>query len=183
VRKPRYLRHKLAVRLMAGVGGLLATAKLVYAPLGTGATGELSSVSISGLAASDDGSKLVAASLIWASSSQAGGQSPYRASVYLSSDAGTTWKPANAPTNYRQAVASSADGTKLVAASGPSWVVPEFIVSPGRIFTSTDAGATWITTRAPTNTWASVASSADGTKLVAAATTYGGDARTLPLDP
>jgi hypothetical protein len=52
-------------------------------------------------------------------------------------------------------VASSADGTKLVAA-----------VQNGQIYTSTDSGVTW-TARAGSLPWSSVASSADGTKLVA----------------
>jgi hypothetical protein len=36
------------------------------------------------------------------------------------------------------------------------------------IYTSTDAGGTWAPTLAPTNEWAAVACSADGTQLVAA---------------
>ena len=53
-----------------------------------------------------------------------------------------------------QAIASSADGTKLVAANNRG------------IFTSTDSGATW-TSRATSDSydWQSVTSSADGTKL------------------
>jgi len=53
-------------------------------------------------------------------------------------------------------VASSADGTKLVAVAGFS----------GHIFTSSDSGATWTQTGTPQD-WMSVASSANGTKLVA----------------
>jgi photosystem II stability/assembly factor-like uncharacterized protein len=55
-----------------------------------------------------------------------------------------------------QAVASSVDGTKMVAA-----------VSSGFLYTSTDSGATW-TQRATSQAWHSVASSADGTRLAAA---------------
>jgi photosystem II stability/assembly factor-like uncharacterized protein len=58
-------------------------------------------------------------------------------------------------------VASSADGTKLVAA-----------VIGGYIYTSWDSGATW-TQRGSSQDWQSVASSADGTKLVAVSW-YGG---------
>jgi hypothetical protein len=54
------------------------------------------------------------------------------------------------------AVASSADGTKLVACDGNN----------GQTYTSWDSGATWIP-RNPARNWRSVASSADGTKLVA----------------
>ncbi len=53
-------------------------------------------------------------------------------------------------------IASSADGTKLVA-------VAHF----GQIYTSIDSGATW-TARENSRRWTSVASSADGTKLIAA---------------
>ena len=52
-------------------------------------------------------------------------------------------------------VASSADGTKLVA-----------VVDLGQIYTSPDSGVTW-TAHGITTNWYSVASSADGTKLAA----------------
>jgi hypothetical protein len=93
------------------------------------------------------------------------------------------------------AVASSADGTKLVVLnyqsniytsndSGVNWTPHESnrnwvsvassadgrklvaCVMPGQIFTSIDSGVTW-TPRESTRYWGSVASSADGTKLVA----------------
>ncbi len=53
------------------------------------------------------------------------------------------------------AVASSSDGTKLVA-----------VVNGGFIYTSTDSGASWVG-RESSRAWTAVASSADGTKLVA----------------
>ena len=68
--------------------------------------------------------------------------------------AGGTWTARESGRNWN-AVASSADGTKLVA-----------VVDGGQIFTSTDSGATW-TARENARAWSSVASSADGTKLVA----------------
>ena len=52
-------------------------------------------------------------------------------------------------------VASSSDGTKLVA-----------VVSGGQIYTSTDSGVSW-TARESNRNWTGVASSSDGTKLVA----------------
>jgi hypothetical protein len=55
------------------------------------------------------------------------------------------------------AVASSADGNKLVAADHNSRL----------IYTSTNSGASWIATSAPNANWQAVASSADGSKLVA----------------
>jgi len=54
------------------------------------------------------------------------------------------------------AVASSADGSKVVA-----------VASGGQIYTSTDSGVTWSAHESKRN-WVSVASSGDGSKLVAA---------------
>jgi len=53
-------------------------------------------------------------------------------------------------------VASSADGTRLVAA-----------VNGGLLFTSTDSGNTWIAQNSGSRNWYSAACSADGTKLIA----------------
>jgi hypothetical protein len=59
--------------------------------------------------------------------------------------------------NVWSSVASSADGTRLVATT-----------YPGGIYTSADSGTTWTLTSAPNNLyWTSVASSADGSRLVA----------------
>src|SRR5712691_621733 len=75
-----------------------------------------------------------------------------------------TWTLTSAPIASWKAVASSADGTKLVAA-----------IQGGSICTSTNSGAAWTRTSAPNLGWSSVASSADGTKLVAAVHgSYGG---------
>jgi hypothetical protein len=73
-----------------------------------------------------------------------------------------TWTTNGAPSQYWNAIASSADGTKLVAA-----------VYGGGVYTSTNSGVTWSLTSAPSNglagAWESVASSADGSKLAAVA--------------
>jgi photosystem II stability/assembly factor-like uncharacterized protein len=92
--------------------------------------------------------------------------------IYTSTDSGTNWT-AHESNRIWQAVASSADGTKLVAA-----------VYNGQIYTSTDAGTNWTAGQiAPdfnggnTNiyrAWRAVASSADGTKLVAVENPGGG---------
>jgi hypothetical protein len=67
-----------------------------------------------------------------------------------------TWIQTSAPTEYWQSVASSANGTKLVAAA------------PGApIYTSSDSGATWTASSSPITNWTCVASSSDGTNLVA----------------
>jgi hypothetical protein len=83
--------------------------------------------------------------------------------IYGSTNAGTTWTSWTLPllSNNWSSVASSADGTKLVAAS-----YFEF-GGDGLIYASSNSGAAWAATHAPVNDWTSVASSADGTKLVA----------------
>lgn len=72
-----------------------------------------------------------------------------------------TWTQTSAPTNSWSCVASSADGTKLVAVGSRS------------IFTSTNSGATWISNNVPSKIWNHVASSADGSKLAATSTALG----------
>ena len=67
-----------------------------------------------------------------------------------------TWTQTSAPNTNWYSLASSADGTKLVAE----------VASRG-IYTSTNSGATWTLTSAPSESWQGVASSADGVKLVA----------------
>jgi len=59
-------------------------------------------------------------------------------------------------------VASSSDGTNLVAVSGGD-------DNAGYIYTSADSGVTWVQRTSTKLDWYSVASSSDGTKLVAAA--------------
>ncbi|MBL9130116.1 MAG: tandem-95 repeat protein, partial [Verrucomicrobiaceae bacterium] len=106
--------------------------------------------------------------------------------------AGSQWTARDSVRNWRD-VASSADGTKLVAVaqeglytstdSGATWVQRSSsaffrcassadgtklvaLVYGGNVFTSTNSGVTW-TDRGLTRDWYGVASSADGTKLVA----------------
>jgi Tfp pilus assembly protein FimT len=92
--------------------------------------------------------------------------------IYVSTNSGATWTQASAPTNYYwYAVASSADGSKLVAVAPFDTSVAPFDTSnnlTGRIYTSTNFGMTWASNNAPGFFWSSVASSADGNKLVAA---------------
>ena len=72
------------------------------------------------------------------------------------------WVPANAPSVHWQAVASSADGTTLVAvAYYTNGVVP------GDIYTSTDGGTNWTQTGFVHENWVAVAASMDGTHFVA----------------
>jgi Immunoglobulin I-set domain len=76
---------------------------------------------------------------------------------------GQTWTKTAAHSNNWSAVASSADGAKLVAAA--RWDASGN--NPGLIYTSADSGKTWMRTSAPSNYWVSLACSADGTELAA----------------
>jgi uncharacterized repeat protein (TIGR03803 family) len=109
------------------------------------------------IASSADGSKLVAA----AGDDENG-------PIFTSTNSGADWiQASNAPLARWYSVASSADGTKLAACA-------YFL---GRVYLSTNSGATWTNAGLPAADWNSVASSADGTKLVAldnsADSTYG----------
>ncbi len=85
---------------------------------------------------------------------------------WVSTDFGNTWSSNNVPgATVLSSVAMSADGTKLVVASGQAGS-PQNVNGP--ICISTNSGMTWSQTKAPTNNWVAVASSADGSKLVAA---------------
>ncbi|HEX5221701.1 MAG TPA: sialidase family protein [Verrucomicrobiae bacterium] len=71
------------------------------------------------------------------------------------------WSQTSAPTTNWQSIASSADGTKLIAATGG-------FLSIGPIYLSTNSGVSWIQSSAPVTNWLRVCASADGSKLVAA---------------
>jgi BNR/Asp-box repeat len=82
-----------------------------------------------------------------------------------------SWIQQNEPIRNWWFVASSASGRKLaaVANSNKDIFVPESLSNEGYIYTSADAGVTWTEHReAGSRGWASIASSADGTKLAAA---------------
>src|SRR5271154_643993 len=84
-------------------------------------------------------------------------------SAAINSSFAQTWiQQTNAPSENWVSIASSADGSKLVA------------VANNFICTSTNSGTIWtLQTNAPIVSWCSVASSADGVELVAAVN--GGD--------
>jgi hypothetical protein len=113
-----------------------------------------SSVNPCSIASSSDGSRLVAAF--------EGVAGP---GIYTSTNFGLDWTfQTNAPEWWASwwAVASSADGSHLVAADGD-------------IYTSADFGRNWTRqTNAPVSSWRSIASSSDGSHLAAAALSYGG---------
>jgi pimeloyl-ACP methyl ester carboxylesterase len=101
------------------------------------------------VACSANGLKLVAARFVPASGE--GG-------IYVSTNAGATWAKTSAPTNVAwTSLTSSADGSFLVAAARD------------RIDVSYDSGATWLRTGALATRWTSVAASASGRRLLAAA--------------
>ena len=107
------------------------------------------------VASSSDGTKLVAA--------VDGGY------VYTSADSGVTWtQRASAGELDWCAVASSSDGVTLVATG---YRIGEFVIYGSELWTSTDSGETWTkkTNDSPINYqyWTAVASSSDGTRLVA----------------
>src|SRR6266705_1405471 len=70
-----------------------------------------------------------------------------------------TWTPTTAPASLWASVASSADGTKLVAVASGYYVHN----LSGPIYPSFNSGATWTQTSAPLGPWKGVSSSADGT--------------------
>jgi hypothetical protein len=81
------------------------------------------------------------------------------------------WIRTVAPDTNWIAVASSADGNKLVAAVSTDWLTwwTSQSAVPGQIYVSTNAGATWNPTSAPLTNWLSVCCSADGNTVAAEA--------------
>jgi hypothetical protein len=115
---------------------------------------------IGAVAASADGIRLIGSPV-----------NPYGGgySIYISTNGGFAWTKTAAPLVNWMAVASSADGSKLAAVGvGPNqWGA----IGPGipePIYTSTNSGATWKSNNVSAQLWKSIASSADGSKLVAA---------------
>jgi hypothetical protein len=120
-------------------------------------------------------------------------------SVFSKSPGAKPHTEGSAPNTNWQAVACSADKSKLVAAvkggliyistnAGTAWSpcnVPSTnwqsvacsadgtimiaAVNKGLVYTSMDEGTTWVTNNVPTAPWIGVSASADGSKLVAAA--------------
>jgi photosystem II stability/assembly factor-like uncharacterized protein len=120
------------------------------------------------VASSWDGSKLVAVNNGYGTNDEGHG------SVFLSTDSGVSWKQGNSSWGNWISVASSADGSKLVASE------KEGNQGNPSIHTSTDSGVSWTqqfsiqrSSMQPSysggfsGAWLSVASSANGTRLVA----------------
>jgi hypothetical protein len=133
---------------------------LLYSTTNSGGlwTANAARTDVSFVAASADGTKLVALPWAWGAGSN---------QIFTSADSGATWR-----TNWTQndspiarnwfSVASSADGRVLAAAEGSGNTF-------GHIYTSKDSGATWTANELPLLSWQTVALSADGTKMVATA--------------
>ena len=79
----------------------------------------------------------------------------------LSTSAAQSWTPLTAPSTNIGPIACSADGSKLLLASGHWFFVDDVL------YVSHDSGATWTAADVPTGAWSAVASSADGTVLLA----------------
>jgi hypothetical protein len=150
--------------IAAGGGGVPADFLFsIYTSSDTGATWVSNNVPIANwqsVASSADGTRLAAADY-------------ENRVIYTSTNSGAVWTQAtNAPKEFWYSIVLSADGTKLAAVANGSYSG----FGGTNIYTSTDFGATWITNAAPKtpNTtvaqknWVSIASSADGNKLVAA---------------
>jgi len=91
------------------------------------------------------------------------GQSILRAVAYTNWSLLTNWTLSSAPGTNWNAIAASADGTRLAAVVGGGISGTGY----GGIYTSINSGSTWTQTTAPSKTWQSIASSADGTRLAA----------------
>lgn len=127
----------------------VAATKLIFASTNGGANWNSNSFAneITSLSCSADGSRLMAGNSL--------------GNVVVSTNSGATWSPAASVHGYLAAIASSADGSRWVAAARPGGS------GSGFIFSSTNLGASWTTDSAPANPWQSLASSADGTGLIA----------------
>jgi hypothetical protein len=160
------MRQQPAVAFIAGLGGLFTVVHLASAqPWAFGHYRPCVA-----MAGSADGSRLVAAAPAFYS--YYGGL--YPAPIFISTNAGASWTLTSCPYDAWAAVASSADGVKLVAVAAGTYTVG----GSGLIYSSTNAGATWTSWSPPalSNNWSAVAASADGTKLVAASYfDYGGN--------
>src|SRR6185369_5604247 len=116
----------------------------------------------SSVACSSDGSRLIAATVTWGTTTidPDGNAMPgvlVRGSLWTSADSGATWQFQNVPLGEWYCVSSSADGSRLAA------------MGDGLAYMSEDSGTNWTKASVPVRSWTALAASADGTKLVAVA--------------
>ena len=78
----------------------------------------------------------------------------YAGPLYFSTNSGSNWSTASAPSTNWTSLASSADGRQIVGA-----------VNGGNIYVSTNFGANWTPTNLPAQGWKSVTISVDGKSL------------------
>jgi len=76
------------------------------------------------------------------------------------------WILTSAPMEYWSSISSSANGSNLIAAA-------DDVAQGGVVYVSHDSGATWRSADLPAGNWVITTSSADGTKLVVAASQGG----------
>ena len=110
------------------------------------------------VASSADGYKLAAAYFAYPGMLEGG--------IFTSTNAGLDWTKTSAPLDFStgwNALASSADGSKLAATVGYT----DWPTGPGPIYTSANSGDSWSASNSPILHWKSIASSADGGKLIA----------------
>jgi len=147
---------------------------------GNGFAGDIWTSSDSGATWTDQTSSGPAHNLSWWSvASDATGTNlvAVGSGIWTSSDSGVSWteQAANLGTYVWVSVASSSDGSHLVAATMPPG--RGFDSTSGDLWTSSDSGRTWVNETAGTSAsgqdWTAVASDSTGTHLVAAAS--GGD--------
>lgn len=86
--------------------------------------------------------------------------------IHVSTDSGVSWTPRGSSQYDFTSVAASRDGVTLLATS--QGLGDKF--SEGRLFTSSNSGVTWVAS-GEKNAWLTSASSSDGKKLFAAAST------------
>jgi len=148
-------------KMIAAGGGGLSFVFPIYTSSDMGATWVSNNAPVANwqsVASSADGTRLVAADYL-------------DGVIYTSTNSGAVWTQAtNAPSEHWFSVALSADGTKLASVADGALLD----IGGTNIYTSPDFGTTWITNNVPAGPqgiqrdWSSIASSADGSKLVAA---------------
>lgn len=135
----------------------------IHVSTNAGVSWARSEVTIAGgipsIAGSSDGSTIV---VVW----YYPGPGSFLSGTTISTNWGATWSR-YLPSLPWTCVASSADGSRLVAAATSHH-------GGDSIYISTNLGTTWMATSAPNWMWSSLASSADGSKLVAAQGGYPG---------
>jgi hypothetical protein len=158
---PGPLNWKAAASTSDGSKLAVAADEGVYTSSDSGATWILrlsSSGDFSAIAYSADGSMLAAGDTA--------------GHIYVSSDSGATWAQQTVVSGSAgvAAIASCADGSKLMAVGGNMDL--SLFGNGSRVMISLDRGATWTAqTGSPSQNWsAGVASSADGSKIVAGKT-------------